>query len=169
MAKPNPWYRERWPWILMAGPGAVIVAGVVTVYLAVTTNDGLVVSDYYKRGLAVNQELARDTNARARGLVAEVGVDHDAVQVRMTALKLVPEGELRLNITHPTRAGHDQIVRLAPSGEGRWAARIDPLTEGRWLLVLEDLQQKEWRLSGSLHLPDTPKVSLQPETPEAAR
>ena len=51
----QPWYKERWPWILMAGPGLVIVAGVITVWLAVVSNDGLVTDDYYKQGLAVNQ------------------------------------------------------------------------------------------------------------------
>ena len=38
----RPWYKERWPWILMAGPAAVIVAGIVTVWLAVVSNDGAV-------------------------------------------------------------------------------------------------------------------------------
>ncbi len=26
----QPWYREPWPWILMAGPVIVIIAGVIT-------------------------------------------------------------------------------------------------------------------------------------------
>ena len=51
---PRPWYREPWPWILMAGPAAALVACLVTVYLAVArytdppitegaTREGLVV------------------------------------------------------------------------------------------------------------------------------
>jgi len=26
----QPWYRHRWPWLLMAGPLAVLVAGFIT-------------------------------------------------------------------------------------------------------------------------------------------
>jgi uncharacterized protein len=39
------WYREPWPWLLMAGPAIVVVAGLYTAYLAVTTNDALVAGD----------------------------------------------------------------------------------------------------------------------------
>ena len=55
----EPWYRHRWPWLLMLGPFVVIVAAAITVYLAVISNDGLVDDDYYKQGLAINQTLAR--------------------------------------------------------------------------------------------------------------
>lgn len=68
----RPWYKERWPWLLMAGPAIVIVAGAVTVWLAVVSNDGLVTDDYYKQGLAVNQQLHRDHQAGNLGLHADV-------------------------------------------------------------------------------------------------
>ena len=42
----QPWYREPWPWILMAGPGIVIIGAVITIWLAVVSNDGLVTDDY---------------------------------------------------------------------------------------------------------------------------
>ena len=29
----QPWYKERWPWILMAGPAIVVVAGVTTAWI----------------------------------------------------------------------------------------------------------------------------------------
>ena len=41
-----PWYRHPWPWILMSGPFVVVVAGVITLYLAVVSDDGLVDDDY---------------------------------------------------------------------------------------------------------------------------
>ena len=34
-----PWYREPWPWLLMAGPAAVVVAGLITAWIAVKTDD----------------------------------------------------------------------------------------------------------------------------------
>ena len=56
----------------MAGPAVVIVAGVITLWLAVRSSDGLVTDDYYKQGLAVNQVLERDHRAAALGLRADL-------------------------------------------------------------------------------------------------
>ena len=56
----RPWYREPWPWILMAGPFTVVVAGMITLWLALESSDGMVADDYYKRGLAINQTLSRE-------------------------------------------------------------------------------------------------------------
>ncbi|RPI42555.1 MAG: hypothetical protein EHM59_17550, partial [Betaproteobacteria bacterium] len=52
----KPWYREPWPWLLMAAPAAAVLAGAVTLALAIQSYDGLVAEDYYKQGLAVNQQ-----------------------------------------------------------------------------------------------------------------
>ena len=60
---PTPWYREPWPWILMAGPVAAVVAGAITLWIAVTHQDALVADDYYKQGLAINRTLDRQTAA----------------------------------------------------------------------------------------------------------
>ena len=51
----SPWYREPWPWLLMAGPAVVVVAGLFTAWLAVVHEDGLVADDYYKQGLGINK------------------------------------------------------------------------------------------------------------------
>ena len=62
---PKPWYREPWPWILMAGPALVVVAGVVTMVLAVRSNDPLVAEDYYRRGVEMSRApLSAEERAR---------------------------------------------------------------------------------------------------------
>ena len=71
------WYREPWPWLLMAGPGTVVLAGIVTTWLAITSDDGLVAGDYYKRGIAINKTLAREERARLLGLAGELQLDSD--------------------------------------------------------------------------------------------
>ena len=42
---PTPWYKERWTWLLMLMPATAIVAGGITLWLAITTFDGLVTDD----------------------------------------------------------------------------------------------------------------------------
>jgi hypothetical protein len=83
----RPWYREPWPWILAAGPFIVIIAGVYTAWLAIKSNDGLVTEDYYKKGLAANQTIARNELATRLGLVAGVRIVGDAMHVRLQAAK----------------------------------------------------------------------------------
>jgi len=56
----GPWWTYGHVWLLIAGPVAVIVAGVVTVWLAVRTPDPVVDADYYRRGIEINKTLARD-------------------------------------------------------------------------------------------------------------
>ncbi|MFM1891144.1 MAG: FixH, partial [Pseudomonadota bacterium] len=36
-----PWYRQFWPWLLISLPASVVIASMVTIYIAVQTDDGL--------------------------------------------------------------------------------------------------------------------------------
>lgn len=137
-----PWYRERWPWILMAGPAIVVVAGIVTMWIAFATNDGLVAQDYYKQGLAINRVIALEEAARKRGIAASISIASDRLTVRL-------EGEappaLFAQLAHATRAGLDLRLRLAPSAAGVYEAPLPPLAPGHWRIALED-PRREWRI-----------------------
>jgi len=143
------WYREPWPWLLMLGPGIVVVAGLATAYLAVVSNDGLVEDDYYQQGLTVNQRSARDQRAAELGIDAEFLLGGEGGRIR--ALLRSKEGvrlpeTLTLAITHPTRPGFDQKVALHSEGAGVYIGMVAPFS-GRWHVTLED-DRKEWRLVG---------------------
>lgn len=52
----KPWWREPWPWILMAGPAAAIVGCVITIVLAVQNfSDEPIVDGGVKKGLVVTK------------------------------------------------------------------------------------------------------------------
>ena len=138
----NPWYREPWPWILMSGPAAVIVAGAFTAWLAFTTADGLVADDYYKRGLAVNAVLGREQAARRLGISAAIERASGRIRVRLSG---VHPDALFLQLAHATRAGNDLRLRLTPAGEGLYEAALPALAPGHWRLILED-PRGEWRI-----------------------
>ena len=144
----NPWYREPWPWILMAGPAIVIVAGFVTAWLAIVSNDGLVADDYYKQGLALNQRLQRDHYASDLGLRADVMRSGQQLRLlvaaeRDTGLPQV----LTLKLSHPTRAGQDQMVKMVSEGQGFYGGNLGADISGRWYVSIEDPAGK-WRLQG---------------------
>jgi uncharacterized protein len=142
-----PWYRDRWPWILMSGPATVIVAGAFTTFLAVRSADGLVADDYYKRGLTINQTLARAERGRRLGLSASAAFSREAVRVRLAGP--VRDGALRLTLAHPTVAGRDLRVELRRAGEpGLYEGALPAGAAAPRRLVLEDAAGV-WRLSGT--------------------
>ena len=55
--KVKPWYREPWPWILMAGPFLAIIGCAITIYLAVQNfSDQEIHDGGVKRGLVVSKQ-----------------------------------------------------------------------------------------------------------------
>ncbi|MFP5409379.1 MAG: FixH family protein [Gammaproteobacteria bacterium] len=151
-AASKPWYREPWPWFLMSLPAAAVVAGLATVWIAAKSADGLVVGDYYKAGLAINQTLARDDAARTLGLVATVAGDGDALAVNLEGRLAAYPDALVLTLAHPTRQGEDQTLTLAHAGNGHFRAALPALADGKWQLQLADAAGT-WRLAGVLHTP----------------
>jgi hypothetical protein len=158
----RPWYRERWPWLLMAGPALVVAASAVTLWLALTSEDGLVADDYYKRGLAINQALSRSHAAAAAHYQAHLAFDRAAGKVRVTlsGTGALP-GALQLRLIHPTRAGMDQRVMMTAAAMGAYEGALAAPRAGRWLVTLED-ERRNWRLTGEWHLPEQPAVDLTP-------
>lgn len=149
----------------MAGPFIVVVAGLLTAYLAVKSNDGLVDDDYYKQGLAINKVSERDQKARVQGLQAEVMLGTDGGQVRIL-LRGKPDfvlpDRLKLRIVHPTRGGSDQTVLLRADGGGAYSAKLNARLSGRWHIALED-EAGQWRLTGSWDLEKDPVLRLPGE------
>lgn len=142
-----PWYREPWPWLLMAGPATVLVAGGFTMWIAFTTSDGLVAQDYYKQGMAVNKVLAKEQNAARLGLSAVVELAGDRHRIAVTLAGTEPR-QISVHFVHATRSGHDLALRLAHVGPGRYEAAVPAeLPPGRWNVNIEG-PGGDWRLAG---------------------
>lgn len=58
-----PWWKYGHVWMLIAGPVAVIVAGIATAVIAIRSPDPLVAEDYYRRGIEINKTLAAQDKA----------------------------------------------------------------------------------------------------------
>jgi uncharacterized protein len=155
----QPWYRERWPWILMAGPAIVVLASLFTAWLAIRSDDGLVADDYYKQGLAINQILSRSDAAGRLGIEAEIYLVDGRVRVLLGA---AGRGALTLQLAHPTRAGMDQSLKLTMVGPGIYEGRLRPLQPGRWHVLLETA---DWRLAGDWMLPAAGVLKLAARSP----
>lgn len=154
-----PWYREPFVWLLVVIPASAVIMGIFAISLSLLSYDGLVVDDYYKRGLEINRELARDQAAAAYGLMATLHLDSRA---GMAAARLqgkegfsLPDA-LQFNLYHATRGGFDAQVSLRRLTPNRYIGAFPTLSPGDYHLQLE---ADDWRLHGTVNAPfDGPVV-----------
>ncbi len=162
---PPPWYRQLWPWLLMLMPAIALFGGIATFWLAATSNNSLVVDDYYREGKAINQQLARDTTATRLGLSASLRRAPDGrALIELDAKPGTPlPTEITLRVMHATQAELDQSHRLTATGQGRYAAATGILpSAGRWNLMIEE-PARAWRITATVTSFDgTVRFSSQP-------
>lgn len=53
----QPWWKFGHVWLVISGPAIVVVAGFVTLFLAIRTPDPVVTEDYYRKGIEINKTL----------------------------------------------------------------------------------------------------------------
>ena len=157
---PRSWYRERWPWFLMAGPVAVVIGSAVTIWLAIASNDGLVADDYYKRGLAINQTLSRERLAAAADYRAQVTFSPRFDRMRIILSGSALPAALAVHFAHPTRAGMDQRARLPAIAPGIYEGSLPMPQAGSWRLIVQD-EAATWRLHGECIVPAQVNITLQ--------
>ena len=156
-----PWYRQFWPWFLISLPAAAVVGGLVTVQVAVHSDDGLVSDDYYKEGLAIQRDAARAQMARQLGVTADLHYDaaQGAVEVELNQAAVGDLPTLTLRLFHPTRAHHDQELRLERIAPGRYRSSAAQLAPANWKLSLFP-PSESWRINGRLSIPGQARSAL---------
>ena len=149
-----PWYKQFWPWFIIALPASAVIAGLTTVWIAMQGDDSLVYKSDDGINVVTERNLAAERTANASGLTANVMIDAEtgAVTTSLTAESELPEtNTVRLELLHPTRQHLDleaELVRAMANsaGEPTWAGHFVKLPEGRYYVVLSS--GNDWRLSG---------------------
>lgn len=168
LAPATPWYRHRWPWLLMSGPAVVVVAGIFTAWLAISRADALVADDYYKQGKAINKDLRRDHEAQRLGAAIGIGYDPAAAVLRgRLQMREVPavgqEGQtLIISLVHPTQPSKDRTLMVRPAADGTFSVPLVELEQARWRLVAED-GSHAWRLHGNWVWPQQRSIEMNAE------
>ncbi|TCK19572.1 hypothetical protein DFR30_2886 [Thiogranum longum] len=141
----SPWYRKAWPGLLFIPPVGAVLGGILTIVLAVQSPHALVVDDYYKEGLAINQHKHRLEMARDAQLDALLRSDGSQITLSLRGKKIVDDGALVLQFIHATRAELDRSVKLETLGEGHYAAPSPDLPTGVWYLRLRPADNR-WEI-----------------------
>ena len=148
----KPWHKYPLVWMMIAIPFSAVIMGVVMMWLAVDTDDGLVIDDYYKHGLEINRDISRDTKASDLGLSATIEFNNktsvdDAkmfnVKFNKGLLKNYPDS-LQLNLQHATRGNSDVAVVLNHGMDDQYIGYTKaPITKGVWYF---EITNKNWLL-----------------------
>jgi uncharacterized protein len=155
------WFREPFVWLVILFPASAVMGGIVTITLAVHSNDGLVSDDYYKQGLEINRILERDQAAARYGLEAilRFNVEHQLIRLTLNAKAdySLPH-QIQLNLSHHTRSGLDKSVNLVYLGNNTYQSVLPKLEEGFFFI---QLAADDWRLLDSTQLPITQTLEIK--------
>ena len=144
----KPWHRYPLVWMMIAIPFSAVVMGVIMISLAVSTEDGLVADDYYKKGLEINRVINRERKALEMGLEADIGFDiaDKIIHARFTRGTMASNPPvLHLYIQHATRANSDIAVTLNRGIDDKYIGQLPhALTPGAWYF---EVSEQDWKLS----------------------
>ena len=146
----RPWYRDRWPWLLMLPPGASVIAGFALLYFALHSPAPLVVDDYARIEEISREQSQADQRAADRGLEATLRLlagERGATEVAIEVAGDVdpPPTTLELKLQHAGNAAADRALELAYDGR-EYVGHTD-LAAGRYDFELAP-SDRAWRLAG---------------------
>jgi len=141
----TPWYRQFWPWLLIAILGWGIVSSLITLSVALGNPPQMMTGDYQRLGKLLIDTHARADRAEALGLRGRMARRDGRWRLDLESRAALATEPLLLLILHPTDAGRDRQLVLKRASAGRWTSDGDTLTlfpQGR--LIVSDLAQTWW-------------------------
>jgi hypothetical protein len=150
---PRPAWREPLVWMVWGIPALTVVAGLFTWWIAAQRADSNVAEDWYKRGMAINRSLEKESRAQALGLEAELTLhgEHD-LRLRLEGGAALPP-TVSVLLTHPVRAEQDRRLTLERQADGTYRTVSPQVGAGNWGVSIE---AQDWRIAAR-------RASLSPE------
>ena len=150
----QPWFKQFWPWFLIALPAAVVVAGLATLAIAIKHSDDLVADNYYKEGMAINRRIENQQLANDLGLQVDLRISE--LQATATLSLSIPASTLSLEIYHPVNESMDMSIQLQQIDSSTYQGSLTQILDGtfrwHWSLSPNNLPaEKTWQLKGEIY------------------
>ncbi len=154
----KPWHNYPLVWMMIAIPFSAVIMGVVMLWLAIDTDDGLVADDYYKLGLEINDVISLDKKASELQLSASIRFSSSENVINMQFDKGLLDSypnTLQLTFQHATRANSDVLVVLNHGMGDQYIGHLkQSISEGIWYFEVSDIamadngvSEKIWKLN----------------------
>jgi len=157
----RPWYKEFWPWFLIAVPVATLIMGGVLLNLAISTEDSLVIDDYYKEGKAINASLDKEAVAKRMNITTALTIDNGSIALEFHS-GIPKEGNaVKLSFYHVTLEERDTTVLLTRDANGLYRGFVEDDLNGKWRVSLTPIDES-WKIQNILVLPQTDAIKFNP-------
>ncbi|ACV25959.1 FixH family protein [Kangiella koreensis] len=159
----KPWYKQFWPWFVIAIPASSVVTGILLVTIAVNNPASMVKDDYYKQGLAINQVLEKRQLAKEMGIRADIDLTGQRLEIRLASNQPIGDS-LFLDFRHATLEERDFSLALKQNANGVYFAELtndgsEKDTQGKWHVTLRPYGD-EWELEQIWTLPTKRELTL---------
>ena len=157
----TPWYKQFWPWFLIAVPIITLIMGGVLLKLAISTEDSLVVDDYYKEGKAINATLDKEIMARKRNITTELTVNDGRIALKFHSGIPQDGTALKLSFYHVTLEERDTSILLARDAQGVYRGSTEVSLDGKWRISLTPIDES-WKIQNVVQLPYSGVIKFNP-------
>lgn len=162
----KPWHKYPLVWMMIFIPFSAVIMGVIMIWLAVDTDDGLVADDYYKQGMEINRVIERDKKADELGLSAIIEFDNDIGLIKVKfdkgLLAAYPDS-MPLQLQHATREDGDITVLLNHGMDDQYIGHLNQsISEGIWYFkITGKVGDAGWKLNTRSRVHSQNTIQLQ--------
>jgi len=155
----RPWYKEPYVWMLIGFPLTSIIVGLSLLTISILNKDTLVRDNYYKDGLAYNQELEWDKKAKSLDIRIDIQVNDNQLILNLLNSRQNTPSTLKVTLGHPTIPEKDRQSHLQLTKDKRFIGFIEPTENGRYYLLVESVEQK-WRIRQDIWIKNGVTVAI---------
>ncbi|MBA5763474.1 FixH family protein [Vibrio sp. 404] len=148
----KPWYKQFWPWFLIALPLTVVVAAFITLSISIENSPSLVTEDYYKKGKGINIDISKVNAANELKLKASVISDGADIIIQFDKGNMPHFPALSAMFAHRTLADQDFSQLITSDALGNYRIKLENSIEGPWFIELTP-HDKSWLIQGRVNFP----------------
>jgi len=166
--KKDLWYKEPWMLLVVGGPVVVVIAAIITGFIAWQGEDKVISKDYYKRGLNINKDIYRDAKANEYKMLAKAQLDGvtGKVLLQLEGKTQLPASALLSVSTSSRTSVYEQIQKISLSqvqpgiyeGTLKMPSTTDSASLALWHVQIE---AADWRLTADWHDPMHTSLELK--------
>lgn len=163
------WYKEPWMLLVLGGPLIVVIAAIITFYLAWHGSDNVLTKDYYRQGLNIDKDIRRDAKAAEYNMHASIKIDADAGKVLLHLEgKATLPASVQMSIASPSSTSeyeNIQKITLSQTSSGNYEGPIKATTpsgnlnQKLWHIKIEGT---DWRLTSAWQNPLQTTLQVKP-------